>query len=65
MGDPGADRRLIVVTAYMGEQQKPGQVLRGMLGRVGGLGHSSKTMGKGAGGMAAAKAIRQMAMSGR
>ncbi|MFF5214518.1 hypothetical protein [Micromonospora sp. NPDC000442] len=62
---PALTGALIVVTAYMGEQQKPGQVLRGMLGRVGGLGHTSKTMGKGAGGMAAAKAIRQMTMSGR
>ncbi|MEV4711193.1 hypothetical protein [Micromonospora sp. NPDC049374] len=61
---PALTGALIVVTAYMGEQQKPGQVLRGMLGRVGGLGHTSKTMGKGAGGMAAAKAIRQMTMSG-
>ncbi|GIJ22481.1 hypothetical protein [Micromonospora lutea] len=62
---PALTGALIVVTAYMGEQQKPGQVLRGMLGRVGGLGSMSKTMGKGAGGMAAAKAFRQMAMSDR
>ncbi|NLU78874.1 hypothetical protein HCA58_10875 [Micromonospora sp. HNM0581] len=62
---PALTGALIVVTAYMGEQQKPGQVLRGMLGRAGGLGHASRTMGKGAGGMATARAIRQMTMAGR
>ncbi|MGC5053996.1 hypothetical protein ACLQ2S_21385 [Micromonospora sp. DT48] len=62
---PALTGALIVVTAYMGEQQKPGQVLRGVIGRVGGLGHATKMMGKGTGGMAAAKAIRQMAMSDR
>ncbi|MER7167239.1 hypothetical protein [Micromonospora sp. NPDC000207] len=33
---PALTGALIVVTAYMGEQQKPGQVLRGMLGRASG-----------------------------
>ncbi|MFV2103410.1 hypothetical protein [Micromonospora sp. LOL_024] len=62
---PALTGALIVMTAYMGEQQKPGQVLRGMLGRANGLMHGSKTSGKGAGGMATMHAVRQMAMSGR
>ncbi|MDG4798782.1 hypothetical protein [Micromonospora sp. WMMD1082] len=62
---PALTGALIVVTARMGEQQKPGQVLRGVLGRANGLMHASRTAGKGAGGMAAVRAVRQMAMSGR
>ncbi|MFJ8580566.1 hypothetical protein [Micromonospora sp. NPDC093277] len=46
---PALTGTLVVVTAYMGEQQKPGQVLRGMLGRAGGLRSSSKTIGKAVG----------------
>ncbi|MFD2766200.1 hypothetical protein [Micromonospora eburnea] len=46
---PALTGALVVVTAYMGEQQKPGQVLRGMLGRAGGLTSSSKTIGKAVG----------------
>ncbi|MFE9201871.1 hypothetical protein [Micromonospora sp. NPDC006431] len=34
---PALTGALVVVTAYMSEQQKPGQVLRGMLGRAGGV----------------------------
>ncbi|MEU4567497.1 hypothetical protein [Micromonospora sp. NPDC023956] len=34
---PAITGALIVVTSYAGEQQKPGQVLRGMLGRAGGM----------------------------
>ncbi|SCG76716.1 hypothetical protein [Micromonospora inositola] len=59
---PALTGALVVVTAYMGEQQKPGQVFRGMLGRAGGLMAAPRAMGKVAG-MATAK--RQMAMSGR
>jgi len=43
---PALTGALVVVTAYMGEQQKPGQVLRGMLSRAGGLTSSSRTIGK-------------------
>ncbi|WP_441184256.1 hypothetical protein [Micromonospora sp. BQ11] len=35
---PAMTGALIVMTAYMGEQQKPGQVFRGMLGRAGSMG---------------------------
>jgi hypothetical protein len=42
---PALTGALIVVTAYAGEQQKPGQVLRGMLGRVGGIGRVPKRAG--------------------
>ncbi|MGC1215265.1 MAG: hypothetical protein WA890_28890 [Micromonospora sp.] len=59
---PALTGALVVVTAYMGEQQKPGQVFRGMLGRAGGLMSAPKTIGKVAG-MGMAK--RSMAMSGR
>ena len=71
---PALTGALVVVTAYMGEQQKPGQVFRGMLSRAGGLMAAPKTIGKVAGmgmakgpmamaGMKMAK--RQMAMAGR
>ncbi|MEU8262526.1 hypothetical protein AB0C02_18070 [Micromonospora sp. NPDC048999] len=43
---PALTGALVVVTAYMGEQQKPGQVFRGMLIRAGGLMSSSKMIGK-------------------
>ncbi|MCW3815044.1 hypothetical protein ONA91_11315 [Micromonospora sp. DR5-3] len=46
---PALTGALVVVTAYMSEQQKPGQVLRGMLGRVGSLLVVSKLAGKAAG----------------
>ncbi|RZU74514.1 hypothetical protein EV384_2985 [Micromonospora kangleipakensis] len=59
---PALTGALVVVTAYMGEQQKPGQVFRGMLDRAGGLMAAPKTMGKVA---AVATAKRRMAMSGR
>ncbi|MFI5488346.1 MULTISPECIES: hypothetical protein [Micromonospora] len=58
---PALTGALIVVTAYMSEQQKPGEVLRGMLNRVGAMG-SPKAMGK----MAAMTAIgKRMPMSSR
>ncbi|PSK61525.1 hypothetical protein B0E53_06573 [Micromonospora sp. MH33] len=53
---------LVVVSAYMGEQQKPGQVFRGMLGRAGGLMAAPAAIGKMAG-MGASK--RPMAMAGK
>ncbi|MFI6271901.1 hypothetical protein [Micromonospora zamorensis] len=59
---PALTGTLVVVTAYMGEQQKPGQVFRGMLGRGGGMKNASKTMIKMAG-MSNGK--RPMAMAGR
>jgi hypothetical protein len=34
---PALTGALIVIAAYAGEQQKPGQVFRGMIGRVGGI----------------------------
>ncbi|WP_229397871.1 hypothetical protein [Micromonospora okii] len=43
---PAFTGALVVVTAYMGEQQKPGQVFRGMLGRFGGLAGSPAMLGK-------------------
>jgi hypothetical protein len=43
---PALTGALVVVTAYMSEQQKPGQVFRGLLGRAGGLMSTSKTIGK-------------------
>jgi hypothetical protein len=63
---PAMTGALIVVTAYMGEQQKPGQVLRGMLGRAGGMMHGAR----GAAGMGmlatrGAAAKRRHAMSVR
>ncbi|MGC4807542.1 hypothetical protein [Micromonospora sp. DT233] len=49
---------MVVVTAYMGEQQKPGQVFRGILGRSG----NAHRM---AGNMASMEALRRhLAMSG-
>ncbi|MFC0003743.1 hypothetical protein [Micromonospora siamensis] len=57
---PALTGALVVVTAYMSEQQKPGQVLRGVLGRAGGMLSAPKTAGKVAA-MAAVK--RRMAMS--
>lgn len=50
---------LIVVTAYAGEQQKPGQVARGVLDRAGGLISGDRGMGMMAG-MSAAKRRRAM-----
>ncbi|WP_320068599.1 hypothetical protein [Micromonospora sp. RTGN7] len=59
---PALTGAMVVVTAYMGEQQKPGQVFRGILGRVGGFGNTHKMMGN----MVAMDAVRRhMAMSGR
>ncbi|MFI9644252.1 hypothetical protein ACIG87_30085 [Micromonospora sp. NPDC051925] len=57
---PALTGALVVVTAYMGEQQKPGQVFRGMLGRAGGLMGAPVTMGR----LAATGARRRMAMAG-
>ncbi|MER5334882.1 hypothetical protein [Micromonospora sp. NPDC002717] len=58
---PALTGALIVVTAYMGEQQKPGEVFRGMLGRAGGL---PKGMGA-VMAMGAAAKKKRMAMAGR
>ncbi|MEW2384396.1 hypothetical protein AB0873_20215 [Micromonospora sp. NPDC047707] len=58
---PALTGALIVVTSYMGEQQKPGQVFRGMLGRAGTLG-SMKGIGKMA---MTGMTGRRMATSGR
>jgi hypothetical protein len=41
---PALTGALIVITAFAGEQQKAGQVARGMLRRAGGLGRASKGM---------------------
>ncbi|MCW3839046.1 hypothetical protein ONA70_02910 [Micromonospora yasonensis] len=43
---PALTGALVVVTAYMSEQQRPGQVFRGLLGRAGGLMSKPKTVGK-------------------
>lgn len=43
---PALTGALIVVTAYMGEQQRPGQVFRGMLGRAQGMASSPMKMGR-------------------
>ncbi|MEE3920621.1 hypothetical protein V2I01_27395 [Micromonospora sp. BRA006-A] len=43
---PALTGALVVVSAYMGEQQKPGQVFRGMLDRAGGLMAAPKNIGK-------------------
>ncbi|MEU2614790.1 hypothetical protein ABZ570_24870 [Micromonospora sp. NPDC007271] len=43
---PALTGALVVVTAYMSEQQKPGQVFRGMLSRAGGLMSSPIMAGK-------------------
>ncbi|MEV4478363.1 hypothetical protein AB0K04_05575 [Micromonospora coxensis] len=58
---PALTGALVVVTSYMGEQQKPGQMFRGMLGRAGGMMSAPTTMGKIAA-MGATK--RRMAMAG-
>ncbi|WP_405425536.1 hypothetical protein [Micromonospora sp. NBC_00617] len=60
---PALTGSLVVVTAYMGEQQKPGQVLRGILNRTGGIRSAPMSMAKMGMGMGMGK--RQMAMSGR
>ncbi|WBB81646.1 hypothetical protein O7606_09915 [Micromonospora sp. WMMD882] len=44
---PTVTGALIVVTSFAGEQQKPGQVLRGLLGRAGGVLGGAKGMGTG------------------
>ncbi|KAB1915473.1 MULTISPECIES: hypothetical protein [unclassified Micromonospora] len=59
---PAMTGALVVVSAYMGEQQKPGQVFRGLLNRAGGLASAPMAIGKMAG-MGATK--RPMAMAGR
>ncbi|MFE2618109.1 hypothetical protein ACFXA2_31335 [Micromonospora chalcea] len=43
---PAMTGALVVVSAYMGEQQKPGQVFRGMLDRAGGLVSAPMNIGK-------------------
>ncbi|CCH17246.1 hypothetical protein [Micromonospora lupini] len=60
---PALTGSLVVVTAYMGEQQKPGQVLRGILSRTGGMRNAPMGIAKMGMGMGAGK--RQMAMAGR
>ncbi|WP_428966767.1 hypothetical protein [Micromonospora fluostatini] len=66
---PALTGALIVVTAYMGEQQKPGQVLRGIFGRTGGMMPGGGGMrGAGGLGMLAARGTagkRRAAMSSR
>ncbi|MFY1620504.1 hypothetical protein [Micromonospora sp. WMMD736] len=59
---PALTGSLVVVTAYMGEQQKPGQVLRGLMGRAGGM--RGAPMGLAKIGMSVG-GKRQMAMAGR
>lgn len=44
---PAVTGALIVVTSFAGEQQKPGQVFRGVLGRAGGMMNGAKGMGMG------------------
>ncbi|MEH1013562.1 hypothetical protein V6U90_10660 [Micromonospora sp. CPCC 206060] len=59
---PALTGALIVVTSFMGEQQKPGQMFRGMFGRARGLMNAGKGLGMaGATGMAARK--RGMALN--
>lgn len=63
---PALTGALIVVTSLMGEQQKPGQVMRGMFGRAGGMMHAGKGLGMaGKAGMAgmAGMAARKRAMA--
>lgn len=43
---PALTGALIVVTAFAGEQQKPGQVARGMAGRMGGVLSGAAKMGR-------------------
>ncbi|SCL23643.1 hypothetical protein GA0070624_2774 [Micromonospora rhizosphaerae] len=43
---PALTGALVVVTAYMSEQQKPGQVFRGILGRAGGMMAAPMAIGK-------------------
>jgi hypothetical protein len=43
---PAITGAMVVVTSYMGEQQKPGQVFRGVLHRVGGVAGAPMTFGK-------------------
>ncbi|MFC3501652.1 hypothetical protein ACFOOK_11875 [Micromonospora krabiensis] len=43
---PALTGALVVVTAYMSEQQKPGQMWRGIIGRVGGLASAPKGIAK-------------------
>ncbi|MEV4757690.1 hypothetical protein AB0J86_21610 [Micromonospora sp. NPDC049559] len=62
---PALTGGLIIVTAFAGEQQKPGQFWRGVRGRTRGLGTSGRRMrgmaGKVMPGMAAVKGMRGMA----
>ncbi|MEV0328802.1 hypothetical protein AB0H63_20480 [Micromonospora echinospora] len=46
---PAITGALIVVTSYAGEQQKPGQVLRGILGRASGMTNGARGTGMGMG----------------
>ncbi|MEO3922577.1 hypothetical protein ABGB07_01650 [Micromonosporaceae bacterium B7E4] len=73
---PALTGGLIVVTALAGEQQKPGQVVQGMLNRMNGITYRTRSMrgmagkqlrgmaGKGLGGMAVARGMRGMADKG-
>ncbi|MEU5788998.1 hypothetical protein ABZ754_14855 [Micromonospora purpureochromogenes] len=60
---PALTGALVVVTSYMGEQQKPGEVFRGMLGRAGGIMSAPASIGKLAA-MGTANRQRRMAMAG-
>ncbi|MFI7578629.1 hypothetical protein [Micromonospora sp. NPDC049497] len=66
---PAITGALIVMTAYMGEQQKPGQVFRGVFGRAGSMGSARGMRKMGTIGklttMAGMAAGRKKAHSGR
>jgi hypothetical protein len=59
---PALTGALVVVTSYMGEQQKPGEVFRGMFGRAGGILSAPSSIGKLAA-MGTANRQRRMAMA--
>jgi hypothetical protein len=60
---PALTGALIVIAAYAGEQQKPGQVFRGMIGRAGGMmsGGRKKGMMAGMSGRKLQKAVARSA----
>lgn len=60
---PALTGALIVIAAYAGEQQKPGQVFRGMIGRAGGMmsGGTKKGMMAGMSGRKLQKAVARSA----
>ncbi|GIG88368.1 hypothetical protein [Plantactinospora endophytica] len=61
---PALTGGLIVVTALAGEQQKPGQVYRGVLARMSGIGRRSRGLQQMTAGGMAARRIRGMAGKG-